>query len=107
MARVFSTRPTSEARARDAIHLNTVYGSIDRENRQEISMQLRSHLRGGTLNENVVASLAEKYLRTGSPAGWNSVVNSALAQTVLPAGNTVRNYLSPESPTMAMVNDLY
>ena len=70
-------------------------------------MQLRSHLRGGTLNESVVASLAEKYLRTGSPAGWNSVVNSALAQTVLPAGNTVRNYLSPESPTMAMVNDLY
>jgi hypothetical protein len=107
MARAFSTRPTSEARARDAIHLNTVYGSIDRENRQEIAMQLRTHLRGGSLNENVVASLAEKYLRTGSPAGWNSVVNSALGQTVVPAGNTVRNYLAPDSPTMRMVNDLY
>jgi len=107
MASAFSTRPTSEARARDAIHLNTVYGSIDRENRQEIAMQLRTHLRGGSLNENVVASLAEKYLRTGSPAGWNSVVNSALGQTVVPAGNTVRNYLAPDSPTMRMVNDLY
>jgi hypothetical protein len=70
-------------------------------------MQLRTHLRGGSLNENVVASLAEKYLRTGSPAGWNSVVNSALGQTVVPAGNTVRNYLAPDSPTMRMVNDLY
>ena len=72
MARVF-TRPTSEARAGITIHLNTVYGSIDRENRQEISMQLpfpferrnfewKCWLPGG------------KYLRTGSPAGWNSVV---------------------------------
>ena len=107
IARVMSTRPTSEARARDAIHLNSLYGSIDRQNRQEISMQLKSHLRGGTLNESVVSALAEKYLRTGSPAGWNSVVNSALAQTNLPAGTTVRNYLAPDSPTMAMVNDLY
>jgi hypothetical protein len=33
VARALSTRPISEARARDALHLNSMYGSIDRDNR--------------------------------------------------------------------------
>lgn len=106
-ARLLSTRPISEVRARDAVHLNTVYGSIDRENRQNVVKQLRTHLRGGTLNEQVVADLAEKYMRTGSPSGWNSAVNNALAQTELPIENTLRNYLAPNSPTMMLIDNMH
>lgn len=107
LARGLATRPVQEMRARDAIHLNSMYGSIDRENRQGITMQLRSHLRDGTLNDEVVANLAEQYMRTGSPQGWNSAVNTAIAQTELPANQTVRNYLAPNSPTMLMIDNMH
>jgi len=107
VARALSTRPISEARARDALHLNSMYGSIDRDNRSAISMKLRSHMRGGTLNDEVVGELANEYMRTGSPTGWNSVVNSAIGQTMLPAESTVRNYLAPDSPTLALINNMY
>ena len=107
VARAMSTRPISEARARDALHLNSMYGSIDRDNRAQISMKLRSHMRGGTLDDEVVSELANEYMRTGSPTGWNSVVNSAIGQTMLPAESTVRNYLAPDSPTLAMINNMY
>ena len=107
VARALGTRPISEARARDALHLNSMYGSFDRDNRAQISMKLRSHMRGGTLNDEVVSELANEYMRTGSPTGWNSVVNSAIGQTMLPAESTVRNYLAPDSPTLAMINNMY
>ena len=107
LARGLATRPVQEMRARDAIHLNSMYGSIDRENRQGITMQLRSHLRDGTLNDEIVANLAEQYMRTGSPQGWNSAVNTAIAQTELPANQTVRNYLAPNSPTMMMIDNMH
>jgi len=107
LARSLATRPVQEMRARDAIHLNSMYGSIDRENRQGITMQLRSHLRDGTLNDEIVANLAEQYMRTGSPQGWNSAVNTAIAQTELPANQTVRNYLAPNSPTMMMIDNMH
>jgi len=55
----------------------------------------------------VVSELANEYMRTGSPTGWNSVVNSAIGQTMLPAESTVRNYLAPDSPTLAMINNMY
>ena len=107
LARGLATRPIQEARARDAIHLNSMYGSIDRDNRQKVTMQLRSHLRAGTLDDNVVANLAEEYMRTGSPQGWNSAVNTAIAQTELPASQTVINYLSPNSPTIRMIDNMH
>lgn len=107
IARGFAARPISEVRARDAVHLNTVYGSIDRDRRQEITQQLRTHLRSGTLNPTIVSELAEQYMRTGSPSGWNSAVNTALAQTVLPSDSTVRNYLAPNSPTMALIDSMH
>lgn len=107
VARVFSTRPIQEVRARDAIHLNTLYGSMDREDRQEVTQQLKTHLRAGTLNHEIVASLAEKYLRTGTPTGWNSAVNTALAQTALPINTTIRNYLAPNSPTITLIDNMH
>lgn len=107
LARGLATRPIQEARARDAIHLNSMYGSVDRDNRQNITMQLRSHMRANTLDDNVVANLAEEYMRTGSPQGWNSAVNTAIAQTELPANQTVRNYLAPNSPTIMMIDNMH
>lgn len=44
-------------------------------------------------------------MRTGSPSGWRSAVNTAIAQTTTTSGNTVRNYLKPNSPFFMMVDD--
>ena len=64
-------------------------------------------MRDGTLDSSVVSTLGEEYMRTGSPAGWNSIVNTAIAQASLPINSTVRNYLSPNSPGIAMINNMY
>ena len=59
------------------------------------------------MNPTIVSDLAERYMRTGSPSGWNSAVNTALAQTVLPSEATIANYLAPNSPTMALIDAMH
>jgi hypothetical protein len=107
LARGLAVRPIDEVRTRDALHLDSMYGSIDRDRRKAITMRLRTHLRDGTLDPEVVSTLGEEYMRTGSPAGWNSIVNTAIAQTNTPINSTVRNYLAPNSPGIAMINNMY
>jgi hypothetical protein len=106
IARVFATRPLEEIKARDAMHLNTLYGSLDREKRQVITTRLKSLIRSGELTDQRVSDLAFEYLRTGSPTGWRHAVNTALAQSVQPGSTTVRNSLDPRSPTNLMIDDL-
>ena len=45
-------------------------------------------------------------MRTGSPSGWRSAVNTAVAQVQTTSGNIVRNYLKPNSPFFQMIDDL-
>ena len=105
-ARAMATRPLEEVKAREAIHLNSFYGSIDREKRQETVKTLRTHIRDNNLNPEIVEKLGNDYMRTGSPSGWRSAVNTAIAQTQTTSGNTVRNYLKPNSPFFKMIDDL-
>ena len=106
-ARALATRPIDEVRTRDALHLDSMYGAIDRDNRKDITLKLRTHIRNGTLDSDIVSMLGEEYMRTGSPAGWNSIINTAIAQVNTPINSTVRNYLSPRSPAVAMINNMY
>ena len=105
-ARAMATRPLEEVKAREAIHLNSFYGSIDRDKRQSVVKNLRTHIRDNNLTPEIVEKLGNEYMRTGSPSGWRSAVNTAIAQTTTTSGNTVRNYLKPNSPFFMMVDDL-
>lgn len=80
LARVFSTRPLAEAKAREAIHLNSYYGSLQREDRQAVMEAVRSHIRNDSLTSDVLDDLAYQYLRTGSPQGFRQAVNQAMME---------------------------
>lgn len=105
LARVFSTRPLREAKAREAIHLNTVYGSMDSEDRKAVLENLKIHIRNESLSNEVLDDLAYEYLRTGSPQGFRQAVNQAMME----AGNDgivdLHSKLG-DSPLMYMLDDI-
>lgn len=105
LARVFSTRPLREAKAREAIHLNTVYGSLDAEDRKAVLENLKIHIRNESLTNEVLDDLAYEYLRTGSPQGFRQAVNQAMME----AGNDgivdLHSKLG-DSPLMYMLDDI-
>jgi hypothetical protein len=105
-ARAFATRPFEEVKSREAIYLSSFYGSIDMDKRKEVTKKLRTHIRDNNLTSDVVEQLSGEYLRTGSVQGWRSAVNGAIGQTATTSGNTVRNYLKPNSPYMRMIEDI-
>jgi hypothetical protein len=105
-ARVFAMRSLTESKAREAYHLNRMYGAVDKENRQTAIVTLKNHIRSGTLSPEIVERVQEKYMRTGSPQGWRSAINTAMAETDRPGVSAVRSYLSPRSPANLMVDDL-
>lgn len=106
MSRLLSMRPLQEAKLRDAIHMKNVYGSIDYEERQAATAQLKTALRNGTLTDEKLADIAEKYLRTGTPQGWRSAVNTAIAQTNTSGRETFLNKLQADNPLMYMIDAL-
>ena len=80
LARVFSTRPLQESKAREAIHLDTYYGAINRENRQAVLETLRTNVRGDSVTPELLDNLAYEYMRTGSPQGFRQAVNQAFME---------------------------
>lgn len=106
-SRVLATRPLEEQKLRDADHLNHVYGAMDRENREEVMKKLRTALRNGTLDDDFMSTLAEKYFRNGgSPAGWRSAVNTSIARTEESGRETLMEKLKPNSPLHYMIDSL-
>ena len=106
LSRTMGVRPIEEAKNREIYHLDTFYGSIDREARQKVTQSLKTHIRDGNLTPEIVESLGQEYMKTGTPSGWRSAVNTAIGQTENPTSHTVRNYLKPNSPFSKMINDL-
>jgi len=106
LSRVMATRPLQEIKAREAMYLDKMYGSLDREARMKVTKKLRTYLRDGNLDADILEELAEQYMRTGSPRGWRAAMNMAIAQTSEPGSNIVRNYLDPDSPLNLMIDDL-
>lgn len=79
LSRLMGTRPTDEVRMRDAAHLNTFYGSLDREKRQVAIEDLRQHIRYGTLSGDAITRAADRYFsNNGSPNGFRSALNTAV-----------------------------
>jgi hypothetical protein len=95
-----------EAKIRDAVHLNSVYGQVDHASREKVMFELKSMLRSGNMDADKVSELANEYMRTGTPNGWRSAMNKAMAQVNEPTTNSVRKYLDPRSPTNLMIDSL-
>lgn len=106
MSRMMSMRPLEEAKLRDAIHFNTAYGSIDREARQKVTARLKTALRNDELSNDLLESLAEEYLRTGTPSGWRSALNTAIAQTNVNGKVPLLDKMKPDSPLNHMIDSL-
>ncbi len=107
LARVFAVRGIREAKAREAEHLNSFYGALDRENRQSAIRDLRTHIRAGTLDAETTENILEKYMRTGTDTGWRSIMSKAMADTDSPGVSAVRNHLRPDSPYNLMVEESF
>lgn len=107
MSRILSVRPLEEAKLRQAMHLNSYYGTIDREARQELMGEIKTALRNGTLDEATVARVSEAYFRKGgSPTGWRSAYNTAIAQTNINGKAALVAKLDPDSPLNYMIENL-
>lgn len=106
ISRAFGTRPIEEIQAREAMHLDTVYGQADSRKRKEVTTQLKSYISNGNLDQEILADLNESYMRTGSAGGWRSAVNEAIAQAGRPGTANVREQLSPSSAVQLMMQDL-
>lgn len=105
MARALSTRTMAEAKAREAIHLNTVYGQRDRTNRQAVIKRLRQDLRASDLTHEKLDSYALDYLRTGTPQGWRASVNEAVLANENKGVVDLTSKLK-DSPLSLMLDDL-
>lgn len=105
MARVFSTRTLAEAKVREAIHLDSVYKSANSENRNAVLKSLRTAIRNDTVDDDLLDSLANEYLRTGSPQGFRQAVNQAFMENSNERLIDLHGRLG-DSPLMLMIDDL-
>lgn len=106
LSRLLTTRPLEEAKLRDAIHLNTVYGSLDREVRQRAVAKLKTAIRNGTLDNAQLDAIAEEYMRTGTPTGWRSALNTAIAQTEFSGKVPLQEKMKINNPLNYMIDSL-
>jgi hypothetical protein len=107
LSRLLATRPLAEAKLREADHLNRFYGAVDRDNRQEAMMKLKTSIRNGTLNDEIVSKTAEVYFRNGgSPTGWRSAYRQALMTTNTNGKEGLVNRLDDDNPLMHMIDSL-
>jgi len=106
MSRVLGVRPMQEAKVREAIHLNSVYGAADRDARQVLMKQLKTAIRNGDLDDEKVERFSAEYLRKGGTStGWRSAYNTALAQVDTNGKQHLADKLKPDSPINFMINE--
>lgn len=105
LARVFATRPLEEAKVREAIHLNTVYGAVDSQNRRALSGTLKQLIRANALDNESLEDLAVEYLRTGSPQGFRAAVHEAMINSSQESYIDLTSKLG-DSPLMYMLEDI-
>jgi len=107
LSRAFGVRPTEEVKAREAEHLNSMYGSFDYDNRQAILQKIKSRALDNSLTELYIEQAGEEYFRRhGTPTGYRAAVNAALLQSSQEGTTTVLDRLRPDTPFNQMVNDL-
>jgi len=106
ISRLMATRPIEEIKAREVLHLNSVYGASNSDKRKGVTARLKSHIRNGDLEGDTLDVLAEEYLRTGSSNGWRSAVNDAVKQAGQDGNATTMSKLKSNSPLSMMIEDL-
>jgi hypothetical protein len=106
-ARLLATRPTEEAKLREMNHLATVYGTLDRDNRNAITTKLKTALRNGTLDDAKSSEYAAEYMRYGgTPTGWRSNLATATAQSNTNGKEALLKHLKPDNPLNYMIDSL-
>lgn len=106
-ARMLGTRPTDEALAREVHHLNRMYESTDRDNKQKVINRLRTAIRGGGIEDDQLEELAMKYMdEGGTPTGWRSAVRTAIMTTDMPLTGQLQEKLKDDSALNHMIDML-
>lgn len=106
ISRIFSTRPVSEIKAREALHVNTLYNRANGDRHEAVINRLKSHIRNGTGDGDAIDKLAEEYLRTGTSTGWKAAVNDAIRQEGATGAETTLRKFKKDSPLSLMIEDL-
>ena len=106
IARVMATRPIEEIKAREAIHLESVYKGVEGDKKKLLTGQLKTAIRNGDLTSESVQRLQNEYLRVGSPQGWRQSVNDAMRENTIGGTASVKDRLNPNAPYQQMVEDL-
>lgn len=107
LSRVFAVRPMEEAKLREVDHLNVIYNRLDRENKQEVSKQLKTAIREGSLTQDKTEELASQYFDNGgTPAGWRQLLNNANIETTQAGVETTMAKLKPDNPLNYMIDGL-
>lgn len=106
ISRVMATRPLKEIKAREVLHLNTLYNAADTEKRHQVIGRLKTMIRSGSLDDEKLGELADNYLRTGTTTGWRSAVNDAIKQEAGGADYVTLNKLKKDSPLKSMLEDI-
>lgn len=107
LARVLATRPTDEVKLRDATHLNTYYGSKDRENRKEAMLRIRNGIRQGLITNDLIDEVALDYFNNGgTPQGFRSALNQAMQSESTSLQLSMMKELKPDNPLINMIMDI-
>lgn len=107
MSRLLATRPTDEVKLRDATHLNTFYGSKDRENRKAAMLRIRNAIRQDIISQELVDEVALEYFNNGGTGqGFRSALNQAMQAESTSLQTTLAKELQPDSPLINMIMDL-
>lgn len=107
-SRMLSVRPLEEQALRYANHLNSFYGAADYEARQKAVNKIRTAVRAGDLQDDLIDNVAAEYLRHGGSAnGWNSVVNEVFVRTEDGLAPHLLHKLEPTSPLRRMISDTF
>ena len=67
---------------------------------------MKTHIRDGDLDQDKLGELQYEYMRSGSPSGWRSAVNTAMTQQTLGGYGYVKHQLGPDNPIQKMLEDL-
>jgi hypothetical protein len=106
MSRILALRPLEEQKLRNAVHLNSSYGTAYFENRQEAINALRIAIRNDSLTSELIETVAEKYIRNGgSSKGFDAALNDVMLRTEFGTRYDLRQKLEPDSPIRRLIDD--
>lgn len=106
IARILSTRPLEEIKARETFQLDSVYKAYDSDRRRAVTNRLKSYIRNDSTDPDTYDKLAEEYLRKGSVTGWRSATNDAIRQSAVGGQATTMSKLKPDSPMNRLIDDM-